>query len=207
MSNPMFSVIVPAHNSAAYITKLLDSIKAQTFKDYELIVVCDDCTDNTYEIAKQYTDLVAQCKYGQDGKTRNMGIQLAEGEWILFADDDDWFLHEYVFQMLSDVVGKNNEDVVFFDFIWKNVGYAQQTKDNTFIACWNKCYRRSFLIGCRFSDEIHSSDVQFYAQVMEKHPLSVFFNTPMYYYNFLREGSQSKEMKDNGEAYTDVNET
>ena len=47
---PFFSVIVPAYNSAEYIRKGLDSIKEQAFTDYELIIVCDSCTDNTEEI-------------------------------------------------------------------------------------------------------------------------------------------------------------
>ena len=47
MSKPFFSVIVPAHNSAGYIGKCLRSIRKQSFQDYELIVVCDSCTDNT----------------------------------------------------------------------------------------------------------------------------------------------------------------
>ena len=205
MNEPTFSVIIPAHNSAKYITRLLDSIKSQSFKDYELIVVCDSCTDDTEQIAKQYTDKVYSFSFGQDGQTRNVGLEQATGKWILFADDDDWFLHEFVFRMLSEVITKHKEvDVVFFDFIWKNVGYTAQTKDNTYIACWNKCYRRDFISDCRFSNEIHSSDVQFYAQVMCKEPMGIFWNTPMYYYNFLREGSQSKELKDSGKMYQGV---
>ena len=49
-----FSIIIPAHNSAGYIQNALDSVAEQTFTDYELIVVCDSCTDNTEEIAKEY---------------------------------------------------------------------------------------------------------------------------------------------------------
>ena len=53
-----FSIIIPAFNSASYIKRALDSIKEQTFEDYELIVVCDSCIDNTKEIAEQYADKV-----------------------------------------------------------------------------------------------------------------------------------------------------
>ena len=58
MSKPFFSVIVPEHNSAEFMRKGLESIKAQSFTDYELIVVCDACEDNTAEIAREYTDKV-----------------------------------------------------------------------------------------------------------------------------------------------------
>ena len=49
-----FSVIIPAHNAAGHIRKALDSVRSQTFRDYELIVVCDSCTDDTQEIAEEY---------------------------------------------------------------------------------------------------------------------------------------------------------
>ena len=49
-----FSLILPAYNAADRIRKALDSVKAQSFTDYELIVVCDRCTDNTKAIAESY---------------------------------------------------------------------------------------------------------------------------------------------------------
>lgn len=206
MSNkaPRFSVIVPAFNSAGYIRKLLDSIKAQTFTDYELIIVCDSCVDDTAAIAKEYTDKVYEVNYGRDGLTRNYGIEHATGEWVLFADDDDWFLHEFAFQMLDSMIGRNGEDVLFFGFIWRHMGYARQTKDNTYIACWNKCYKREFIGDARFSDEEHCSDVQFYREILEKKPRALFWDHPFYYYNFLRKGSQSKELQDNGTMYQGI---
>ena len=48
---PFFSVIIPAYNSAEWIRKGLDSIKNQTFTSYEIIIICDDCHDNTADIA------------------------------------------------------------------------------------------------------------------------------------------------------------
>ena len=51
---PKLSVIVPEHNSAEWMRKGLESIRRQTFQDYQLIIVCDSCEDNTYEIAKGY---------------------------------------------------------------------------------------------------------------------------------------------------------
>ena len=98
MSNPVFSVIVPAHNAENHIRRLLDSIAAQTFTDYELIVVCDNCTDSTEQIAQLYGARTERVSFGRDGLARDRGIELARGSWILFADDDDWFMHENVFQ-------------------------------------------------------------------------------------------------------------
>ena len=73
-----FSVIVPAHNAEKTLSKCLQSIKEQTFKDYEIIVVCDSCVDDTYEIAKLYTNKVYKCEYRSDGPTRNVGLEHAK---------------------------------------------------------------------------------------------------------------------------------
>ena len=83
MNKPFFSVIVPAHNAAGRIRKLLDSIKMQTFDDYQLIVVCDDCQDNTAEIAREYTETVLEVGWHSCGKTRNLALNYAVGEWVL----------------------------------------------------------------------------------------------------------------------------
>ena len=96
-----FSVIIPAHNAAGHIRKALDSVRSQTFRDYELIVVCDSCTDGTQQIAREYGARTETVEYHADGMTRNRGLELAQGEWILFMDDDDWWLHEYVLEMLD----------------------------------------------------------------------------------------------------------
>ena len=201
---PRFSVIIPAHNAAEYITKGLESIRAQSFTDYELIVVCDSCTDDTEQIARRYADKVYTVNYGQDGYTRNTGLDAATGDWVLFMDDDDWFMHEYVFEMLNGVIDRNNEDMLFFGFIWKGVGYCRQTKDRVYYACWNKCWRRSFIGDTRFSNVKYTSDVDFHNAMMDKHPRAIFWDMPLYYYNFLREGSLSKELKDQGIMYEEV---
>ena len=104
MSEPFFSVIVPAHNSAEYIRKCLHSVKMQTFTDYELIVVCDNCQDDTAQVALGYADRVITTKHGMDGLARNAGIDAAKGKWLMFLDDDDWWIHEYVLQEVFDVI-------------------------------------------------------------------------------------------------------
>ena len=188
---PFFSVIVPAHNSAAYIRKGLDSIRNQSFTDYELIIVCDSCTDDTECIAHEYTDKVYTVTYGRDGLTRNYGLDKATGEWILFMDDDDWFLHEFVFDLLHRVLGMNHEDILTFSFIWKGKGYAQN-KPRMWIAVWNKCWRREFIGDTRFSDVEFISDADFNKAMMDKKPVIANWDQPLYYYNYLREGSQSE---------------
>lgn len=193
MGAPKFSVIVPAHNAEEFIEKGMHSIKQQSFTDYELIVVCDRCTDRTAEIATKYADKTLIRDYGLDGLARNAGIDAADGEWILFMDHDDWWLHEYAFKMLSDVIDmRKNEplDVIMFNFIWKGRGYVQQTAYRT-VAVWNKCWRREFIGGTRFPDTPYWSDVKFNRDMFDKMPIYATLNHALYYYNYLKPGSIS----------------
>lgn len=192
-------MIIPAHNSSAYIRTGLDSIRNQTFKDYELIIVCDSCTDSTLKIAKEYTDNVYITDFHQDGQARNVGLDHATGEWILFMDDDDHFLHEFVFQQIADMAGKHGEDVLAFSFIWKGVGYAQNRKDHMWIGTWSKCWRREFVGNARFSDADYNSDRAFHYGVMDKNPVIHYYDMPMYYWNYMRKGSQSYLRHQRGE--------
>lgn len=190
MSNPFFSVIVPAHNSAGYIEKGLHSIRQQSFKDYELIVVCDRCTDNTASIALNYADKVLIRDYGLDGMARNAGIDAAEGQYLLFMDDDDWFLHEFVFHQLAARIGETSPDILLFSFIWKTRGYINQLR-NRVIAVWAKCWRRDAIGSTRFPDTPYWSDVGFDKQMFSKPLCAERWDMPIYYYNYLREGSIS----------------
>lgn len=193
MSAPFFSIIIPAHNAENYIRKGLESIRSQSFSDYELIVVCDACEDRTAEIAREYTDIVVDVEYHQDGLTRNAGLDLAAGTWVLFMDDDDWFLHEFCFQQLAEVVGQHDEDVLCFSYVMRDGMYIRQLPDNGLSPCvWSKCWRRSFISDVRFSFRKYWSDTDFHNKALRKPHKYVYWDMPLYYYNWKRDGSQSE---------------
>lgn len=199
MNKPFFSVIVPAHNSAEYIWKGLKSILRQSFKDYELIVVCDACTDDTAESVLNYADKTIITDFGMDGLARNAGIEVANGEWVLFMDDDDWFLHPYVFQILHEEAVMTDADMIVFNFIWQKHRpdggdqYYRNGGGRTNIAVWSKCWRRSFIGDTRFPGIPFTSDEPFMNAIIEKRPRAVWMDQPMYFYNYMREGSQTEE--------------
>lgn len=91
---PLISIIIPTFNSAAYIRECLESVFAQTFQDYEVIVVDDGSTDETSSIVQGFgprVRFVAQENKGP-AVARNHGISLAKGAWISFLDSDDLWL-------------------------------------------------------------------------------------------------------------------
>ena len=202
MSGPFFSVIVPAHNSEIFIGKCIQSVREQVFTDYELIIVCDACTDNTEIIARALADKVIVTDFGRDGMARNAGIDAAEGEWIVFLDDDDWWLHEYVLDEIYKVAGffGNEIDMICFDFIWKDKGYMSVRADAMNIAVWSKAFKRQLIGETRFPGIRMTSDVQFMEKIVEKHPRTFTMHKLMYYYNYLRKGSQTEQYNAGREA-------
>ena len=199
MKKPFFSVIVPAHNSECYIMECLTSIRVQKILDYELIVVCDKCEDNTAGVAKFYTDKVITTEHGMDGMARNAGIDAAAGRWILFLDDDDWWIHEYVLEELHNAAEKAGPfvDVLCFDFIWKDPpegvpAYFRNEADAVNIAVWSKAFRRELIGETRFPPVRMTSDVGFMQKIVEKHPRCYATHMLAYYYNFMRKGSQTE---------------
>lgn len=187
-NNPFFSVIVPEHNSSQYMRKGLDSIKNQTFTDYELIIVCDACSDNTVEIAKEYSDIVYEINARTPGAARNLALDIAKGEWLLFMDDDDWFLTNQAFEKLANKCKTTTKDIITFDFIHGPNGFAGGGMG--WVAVWNKAWRRSFVESkpYRFTLWDHGEDAPF-AKETKENGTSENLNETLYYYNYPREGS------------------
>ena len=193
----MFSVIVPAYNSESFIHKLLASIKCQTFTDYELIVVCDNCADRTNEIAQIYGAVTYPVSYKSDGLSRDKGLEIARGDWILFCDDDDWFLHEFCFKQLADEIKKHGDeaDIIAFGYICKGRGYVEPSEHTIFrpgdAHVWSNALKRSAIAGSKFGDALYFSDTYFIRDAKRRIKRYELFNMPIYYYNFKRPGSQT----------------
>jgi len=92
---PLVSIVIPTYNHANYLSKALQSVLDQTYKNWEAIVIDNHSTDDTNEVINRYVD--PRIKYlkihncGVIAKSRNVGIQTAKGEWIAFLDSDDWW--------------------------------------------------------------------------------------------------------------------
>lgn len=102
-----FSVIIPLYNKAPYVKKALDSVLSQTFKDYELIIVDDGSTDESYIIAKESLEgtkvnyrLIQQENAGVS-TARNNGVTASRGDFICFLDADDWWAQTFLEKMNS----------------------------------------------------------------------------------------------------------
>ena len=91
------SIIVPIYNSEKFLAQCIESVLAQHYQGFELLLVDDGSTDTSLEICKQYAKLdsrikVYHLKNGGVSRARNYGLGQALGEWITFLDSDDWMI-------------------------------------------------------------------------------------------------------------------
>jgi glycosyltransferase involved in cell wall biosynthesis len=100
MPRPKISIVIPSYNRAEYISSTLNSILAQTYKDFEIIFVDDGSTDNTEAILQSYMDKDYRVKYFKQSNSeravaRTYGMSLAIGDYICLVDSDDvWYPHK-----------------------------------------------------------------------------------------------------------------
>jgi glycosyltransferase involved in cell wall biosynthesis len=115
---PLISIVIPTYNHADYLSKALQSILDQTYKNWEAIVIDNHSTDFTNKVISKYVD--PRIKYlkihnsGVIAKSRNKGILLAKGEWIAFLDSDDWWTSD----KLKNCIDYSNNQI---DFIYHDL--------------------------------------------------------------------------------------
>ena len=121
MRQPQVSIIVPAYNVENYIERCLNSLVNQTFKDIEIITINDGSTDKSLELINKYVkeDIrVSVIDLGDEGVSycRNLGIEKANGKYIMFVDSDDWIDFNMV-EVMYKKAEENNIDLVMCSYI------------------------------------------------------------------------------------------
>ena len=109
MQNPnkkIISIIVPVFNTEKYVKKCIESILCQSYKNIELIIIDDGSTDNSGLIIDEYSMLDSRIKVvhkqnGGQASARNIGLDLAKGDYIGFVDSDDWIEPTMIENMLD----------------------------------------------------------------------------------------------------------
>lgn len=161
-----FSIIIPAYNAEAYLKRCLDSILSQNYSDYEVIVIDDGSTDGTASILKQYPQvkIISQTNHGM-ASARNRGMEMAQGDYILFVDSDDRLCPNALAILVPHLDG---EDIVGFGtqiYNESNGIYTDNPIQSTaattgwdyfnrhrltpspvhFVCIWQRAYRHEFL--------------------------------------------------------------
>ena len=115
------SIIVPVYNIENYIRVCVESILAQTYESFELILVDDGSKDNSGILCDEYAAIDSRVKVihkenGGVSSARNAGLQQAKGEWIMYVDGDDWIEPDMI-ESLIEAAKATEADLVFSDFI------------------------------------------------------------------------------------------
>lgn len=181
------SIIIPVYNGEKYIEKCLNSIKNQTFKDYEVLIINDGSKDNTKNLIEKYLNdkrfkLFNRTNHGI-GASRNFGVNESSGEYICFIDSDDYVDKEYL-EKLYNKISKYNLDIVICNYIELNEELNIEKKvkiksfDNTTIdknpelllninkSPWNKIYRKSILKNVKFPTDLKYEDTEFLCKTL-----------------------------------------
>lgn len=136
MNDPLISLIIPCYNAERTVSKCLDSVTNQIYKNLEIIIINDGSTDGTLEIIKQFQKedsrliVIDQTNSGVS-KARNLGIQKAGGEYIFFVDSDDWVEKDYCSVLYKTLV-ENNADISISEAFYEDENGNQDFKHQTF---------------------------------------------------------------------------
>lgn len=173
----LVSIIIPAYNVQNFIEKCVRSVIMQTYDNIEIIVVDDGSIDKTGIILERLQKDDSRIKIVKQKNSgvsiaRNVGLKIASGDYVTFIDGDDYVSNDYVTYLLSIIVKtqtdfsfsyncytKAEEEQIEQDLIKKitsEEAIADFLSQRVIVGCWNKIYRRSFLIknSLLFSDKL-----------------------------------------------------
>lgn len=170
----MISVIMLTYNRENFVSRAIESILGQTYRDFEFIIVNNGSTDRSGQIADQYAARdsriqVIHRERGNIGAGRNAGLDAAQGEYITFIDDDDWVEPDFL-EFLLHLIQENNADVAICGaadkvFDEKKVMTAEEAlielmwRKKYNMAFPTKLFRRELVEHLRFPEEGSYDDI------------------------------------------------
>lgn len=216
MNNILISIIVPVYNSEKYLHKCVNSIQQQTYKNWELILIDDGSNDSSPRICDWYSlqdKRILVIHKANEGVSvaRNIGLTKSKGDYITFADSDD-YLEPYTFQTYIDEIVKNTSDIIkvgYFkdfesgnqkiisinqDYVFDKTWDFHRTLEHSFYYSfiWNMCIKHECIKNIKFDEDLnwcedHIFSYQCYFNCKKMSILS----KPCYHYQIHRTGSLS----------------
>lgn len=113
----MISIVIPLYNKGRIVKKTINSVLAQGYDNFELIVVNDGSTDNSVEVVKSINDpriVIIEQENGGPSKARNAGIKYAKGEWLVTLDADDELVEDALSKMIKETKKYADADIIDF---------------------------------------------------------------------------------------------
>lgn len=205
--NELVSVIIPIYNVEKYLTRCLESVIKQTYKNLEIILVNDGSTDNSKYICDKYSKsdgrivLINKINGGLSS-ARNSGLDIMKGEYFTFLDSDDWIAKDYIEKLVSNITDFdiiqcgykriNQENKVLFrsNCINKVLNSSEEILEAFFInqdfntMAWGKLYSKKSLGNIRFLVNKNNEDTIYIADCLKKIIKVRIIEGDLYFYYF-----------------------
>ncbi|SDL28405.1 Glycosyltransferase involved in cell wall bisynthesis [Clostridium cochlearium] len=214
ISGDLVSIIMPAYNCERYIEDAINSVIAQTYNSWELIVIDDGSKDNTVRIIEELSNKDYRIRFYKNEKnlgvseTRNRGISLAKGEWIAFLDSDDmWEDSKLEKQIkLSNKVGA--------EFVFTGSSFINECGDNykgilkvpekvnykklrthNIISCSSVLIKKKFFKDIRMEKDDMHEDYAVWLRVLKTGIYAYGINEPLLIYRISPNSKSGKKIK------------
>lgn len=210
----LVSIVMPAYNCEKYVVEAINSILAQTYRNWELLVLDDGSKDNTLRIIEEFSQKDSRIKALPNGKnmgvsaTRNRGIELASGEWIAFLDSDDMWKPEKL-EKQFEIVEKEAAEFLFTGSSYINeegepykgifevpekITYKKLRNQNV-ISCSSVLVRKKYFEHIKMEkDEMHE-DYAVWLRILKLGVIAFGVNEPLLIYRISRNSKSGNKMK------------
>jgi glycosyltransferase involved in cell wall biosynthesis len=198
------SAIMLTYNRETLVGRMIECILAQTFRDFEFIIVDNGSTDRSGAIADEYAERDSRVRVihrarGNIGSGRNTGLDAARGEWIAFIDDDDWCEPDFL-EFLYTLAAERGVDVAicgsearFFDekrtYTGEEALIELLWRKRFNVQFPTKLIRRGLFDGVRFSETAKYDDIELMPRILASANRVAYYGLPKY--TFARHGGNN----------------
>jgi len=194
------TIIVPVKNMEGRLGRLMDWLLEADNLNIETIVICNGCTDKTYDVLFDFkvksnlsNAVVLNSEVVGPGRARNLGISIAKGRYLVFWDADDYGLVKVLSELIRDETYKfdvmvckykqviGDRQIIIKDWEDSKLGNLYELGLNPGV--WRIIFNRKILQNCEFGSSIMGEDQVFLTQVLAKNPVIIFSDEILYEYH------------------------
>lgn len=204
----MISIIVPVYKVEPYLRQCIESVLSQTYKNVEILLIDDGSPDSCGQICEEYAERDGRVRvFHTENKglsaARNLGFQMANGEYIGFVDADDW-IEPNMYETLLERLVETNSDICICAFWFEYVNTFEEEKYQNSIMSdkdslkalirgeiksyvWNKLFKRNILENVLFPEGKNFEDISNMYGVLRKSDVITVTSDPKYHYRQRKE--------------------
>jgi glycosyltransferase involved in cell wall biosynthesis len=192
---PVVSIILPTFNRAKLLNRAINSVIAQSFKNWELIIVDDGSEDSTYEIVDKYLNGYQIIRYMKHSNRKlplslNVGITASAGKYIAFLDSDDEYDKDYLLERIEFLDSNSNIDLIYGGVRIVGDPYVTDKNDPSKSIHLSECVIGGTFFGKRkvffelngFNDLNYSEDSDFFERAEKKYTIQKVNFAPYIYF-------------------------